>query len=174
MGIFDRTPSKREALEAQLTDTVLDLTAQIAKLEATLKARGKETELTTEANVLREQIAKLNIDKDRIVETNAREKREVTHMVGLERKRQEFEAEQALAGIEQARKEAVLEVKTENLATEREAFKKEMDFREARFNQEVGYLKDLMGQILERLPTVTVDRQITDRTTTTKSSKTAV
>jgi hypothetical protein len=44
-----------------------------------------------------------------------------------------------------------------------------MDFREERFKKEVGYLKDLMAQVLERLPTVTVDRKITE---TTKSSKT--
>lgn len=172
MGIFDKKPDRRAELEANLSEQVLSLRDQIAKLESTLKVRSKESELTATANELRSQIAQLNIDKDRIIETNAREKREVTHMVGLERKRQEFEAEQAMKGIDQARKEAVLEVKSENLTLERAAFQKEMDFREERFKKEVGYLKDLMGQILERLPTVTVDRQITDRTTTTKSSKT--
>lgn len=162
MGLFDRKPTKQQELEANLSDQVLELRDTIAKLEATLRARGKETELTKTANDLREQIATLTIQKDQIVENNAREKREVTHMVGLERKRQEFEAEQAMKGIDQARKEAVLEVKTENLKLEREAFKKEMDFREERFKKEVGYLKDLMGQILDRLPTVTVDRKITE------------
>ena len=168
MGLFDKKPDRRAELEAQLSDQVLELRDSIARLEATLKVKSKETELTATANALKEQIAQLNIDKDRIVEANERDKREVTHMVGLERKRQEFEAEQARAGIETARKEAVLEVKTENLKAEREAFKKEMDFREQRFEEEVGYLKDLMGQILERLPTVTVDRTISEKTTSTK------
>jgi hypothetical protein len=165
MGIFDRTPSKREALEAELSEQVLALRDQLARLESQLKIRSQESQLTVEANKLREQIAQLNIDKDRIVEDNAREKREVTHMVGLERKRQEFEAEEARKGIERARSEAVLDVREENLKAERDAFTKEMKFREERFTAEVGYLKDLMSEILERLPTVTVDRQITDRTT---------
>jgi len=167
--MFQRKPDPKIALEAQLSETVLELRGSIAKLEATLKVKGKEKELTERVTELQEQIAALSIDKDRIIENNAREKREVTHMVGLERKRQEFEAEQAMKGIETARAEAVLEVKTENLKLEREAFKKEMDFREERFKKEVGYLKDLMAQVLERLPTVTVDRKITE---TTKSSKT--
>ena len=52
--------------------------------------------------------------------------------------------------------------------SERKAFAKEMAFREERFTAEVGYLKGLMGEILDRLPTVTVDRQISEKTTTTK------
>ncbi|HEY8057133.1 MAG TPA: hypothetical protein VID94_00210 [Acidimicrobiales bacterium] len=166
MGLFDRKPTDEQ--EAALRTTLDGLKDQIASLEVAIKHRSKESELVVEANALRESIAKLNIDKDRIVEANAREKREVTHMVGLERKRQEFEAEEARKGIERAREEAVLDVRQENLKAERDAFQKEMDFREQRFTAEVGYLKDLMAQILERLPTVTVDRQITDKTTTSK------
>jgi len=144
---------------------------QLAKLnESTIALQVQITELKGERDALKrvkslqEQISRLEIDKGKLVEDNDRKIRETTHMVGLERKRQEFEAEQAKKGIEHARAQAILEVQRENLETERAAFVKEMKFREERFTQEVGYLKDLMTQILDRLPTVTVDRQITETT----------
>jgi hypothetical protein len=161
MGLFD---SQTKELNA----AIIALKGEIAELKAEREATNKELGLSKDVVKLKTQITDLEIQKAKIVEENAREKRDVTHMVGLERRRQEFEAEQARQGIEQARKEAVLEVKAENLKVEREAFKKEMDFREARFVQEVGYLKDLMGQVLDRLPTVSVDRHITEKTTTAK------
>jgi hypothetical protein len=153
MGLFDRQTK-------ELDEAVLALKAEIAGLKMERTAQVESLDAARTVLSLKKQITDLEISKAKIVEDNARREREVTHMVGLERKRQEFEAEQAKIGIEQARKEAVLEVRTENLKVEREAFAKEMKFREERFTKEVGYLKDLMGQVLERLPTVTVDRNI--------------
>ena len=162
MGIFD----------SQIDSSVEKAFAkQLAKLnESTIALQVQITELKGERDALKrvkslqEQISRLEIDKGKLVEDNDRKIRETTHMVGLVRKRQEFEAEQAKKGIEHARAQAILEVQRENLETERAAFVKEMKFREERFTQEVGYLKDLMTQILDRLPTVTVDRQITETT----------
>jgi hypothetical protein len=45
-----------------------------------------------------------------------------------------------------------------------------MSFQEDRFKKEVGYLKDLMEKVLERLPTVTVDRQISDTTSVKRTT----
>ena len=172
MGLFG--PSKEEAaLKAQLSETIIELRAQIANLDADLKARKRESTLLAERDRLKEEINSLQISKSKLVEDNEREKREVTHMVGLERKRQEFEAEQARKGIEHAREVAILEVQQENLDNERQAFAKEMEFREKRFTEEVGYLKDLMTQILERLPTVNVDRQIRETTRPDPGRKTS-
>lgn len=151
MGLFDKQTKELDA-------AVLALKSEIADLRAERTAQMKQLDAAKSVIELRKQITDLEIGKAKLVEDNAREKREVTHMVGLERKRQEFEAEQAMKGIEAARTEAVLRVREENLKTEREAFAKEMKFREERFTKEVGYLKELMGQILERLPTVNVDR----------------
>lgn len=175
--MFARKPSTAEQakidaqakLEAELSEAIAGLRSELAKLESERKARAEERKLSGELEGLQKQIAKLTIDKDRIVEDNAREKREVTHMVGLERKRQEFEAEQAKQSVATARTEAMLEVREENLAAERTAFEQHMKFQNDRFEAEVGYLKDLMGQILDRLPTVTVDRQLSDRTVTRKA-----
>ena len=157
MGLFDKQTR-------ELDTAVLALKAEIEELRIERNAQMKQLDAAKSVIDLKRQITDLEIAKAKIVEDNAREKREVTHMVGLERKRQEFEAEQALKGIETAREEAILEVREENLKAERVAFEKSMDFQQKRFEKEVGYLKDLMGQILERLPTVTVDRQISEKT----------
>lgn len=162
MGFFDG--QKRE-----LDNSILELKKQIAELKLNREAAERRLELADEAVKLKEQIETLKIEKGRITEDNAREKREVTHMVGLERKRQEFEAEQAKKSVETARAEAILTVREENLSQEREAFEAHMKFQNDRFQSEVGYLKELMGQILDRLPTVNVDRQI--RETTKRTAK---
>ena len=167
MGLFDKQTKQLDSATADLETTIASLKSEIADLKAERTAISAERDATKRIKSLQAQISQLEIDKGKIVEENAREKREVTHMVGLERKRQEFEAEQSKKGIEHARKEAILEVQAENLETERAAFVKEMKFREERFTQEVGYLKDLMTQILDRLPTVTVDRQISEKSTKT-------
>jgi hypothetical protein len=164
MALFDR---ERKAL----SDAAVALRDEIEQLKAERAAREKALDLTKDVVSLKRQLTDLEIQKAKITEDNARERREVTHMVGLERKRQEFEAEQARKEIETARAEALLKVREENLTAERKAFEKSMKFREERFVEEVGYLKDLMGQILGRLPTVTVDRTIEERTATGKGTR---
>jgi chromosome segregation ATPase len=166
VGLFDRQNAALEAAKAELDTTILALKAELKNLEAERAARVKVTDLDKVIAKLKEEITGLKIEKSKLDEDNAREKREVMHMVGLERKRQEAEAEQAKKELETAKREATLAVREENLRSEREAFEKSMKFQEERFKKEVGYLKDLMGQILERLPTVTVDRKIEDRTST--------
>jgi hypothetical protein len=162
VGIFDSQID--QAVDKAFAKQLENLANSTAALQVQITELKGERDALKRVKSLQEQISRLEIDKAKIVEDNDRKIRETTHMVGLERKRQEFEAEQAKKGIEHARKEAILEVQAENLETERAAFVKEMKFREERFTQEVGYLKDLMTQILDRLPTVTVDRQITETT----------
>jgi hypothetical protein len=162
VGIFDSQID--QAVDKAFAKQLENLASSTAALQVQITELKGERDALKRVKSLQEQISRLEIDKAKIVEDNDRKIRETTHMVGLERKRQEFEAEQAKKGIEHARKEAILEVQKQNLDTERAAFVKEMQFREERFSQEVGYLKDLMGQILDRLPTVTVDRQINETT----------
>jgi DNA repair exonuclease SbcCD ATPase subunit len=173
VGIFDKQIDAAVGAAfakhvGRLNDSAKELESRIEELKAERDAIAAERDAARRLKTLQEQISRLEIDKAKIVEENARDKREVTHMVGLERKRQEFEAEQARKEIATARAQAVLEVREENLAQERKAFEEHMRFQNDRFTAEVGYLKELMGDILDRLPTVTVDRKISDRTTTTK------
>lgn len=130
------------------------LTQQVAALRAERNAYVEAQQLDATVRDLRERVEKLKIERSTLEEKNAREERELRHMIGLEKKRQEFE-------IESARRETTLQVQEGNLKAERERFEADMKFRSDRFDSEVGYLKDLMGQILDRLPQVDVSQRIT-------------
>ena len=76
-----------------------------------------------------------------------------THKVGLERKRQEFE-------IKQAKREATVNIREENLSADRDRFENQMKFQEERFTKEVKYLKDMMNKMMERLPSAEIYAKI--------------
>jgi hypothetical protein len=107
---------------------------------------------------LREQIETLTIEKNRREEDFSRREREVEHKVGLERKRQEFE-------ISQAKRETSVTLREENLKADRARFEEQMKFHDERFSTEVGYLKDMVGQMLKRLPSTEIflEKEITGR-----------
>lgn len=139
-----------------------ELLKEIRGLRADLQAMTRRAEdaearirAEEELRSLREQVEQGKIERDRQVETHEREKREIQHMVGLERKRQEFE-------IEAAKREAVVTVREENLVAEKKRFEEQLTETTARFQATEEYLKGAFEQVLERLPTVTVDRTITE------------
>lgn len=98
---------------------------------------------------LKEEVEALTIQKGRKEEEYARKEREIEHKVGLERKRQEFE-------VEQAKRETMVKVREENLTADKARFEQEMKFTRDRFTEEVGYLKEMVGKVLERLPTAEI------------------
>lgn len=119
-----------------------------------LKGDGTEkAKLNGEIKRLKKELVDLEIQRDRLSETHEREQRDLKHMIGLEKKRQEFE-------IESAKRETTVSIREENLTADRKRFEDQMDFTTKRFEQEVGYLKDIMVQVLDRLPTVNVDRVV--------------
>lgn len=91
---------------------------------------------------LRKQINNLEIDKGKIEEGNAKRERELEHKIGLEKQRQEAE-------LEMGTREAVVAVREENLTADKERFEGQLEFHEQRFTEEVGYLKDIVGQVLK-------------------------
>lgn len=99
---------------------------------------------------LRAEIETLKIEHSRKQEERAREERELRHMIGLEKKRQEFE-------VESAKKETALKVREENLTADRKRFDEQMAFNTARFEKMEVYLKEMMSEILGRLPNVNVE-----------------
>lgn len=105
---------------------------------------------------LKKQVIDLEINRDKKQEGFDRRERELTHMIGLEKKRQEFEIKQS---VENAR----LAVREENLKAERDQFSKEINFKESQLMTQIDYLQDLMKAILERLPTVTIDKQVSTK-----------
>jgi hypothetical protein len=147
-----RDPEAQRTIE-ELLEEVRGLRAELRKVKSAEAEHREQLGLVEESTELRKKIVDLEIKKDRLVEEHEREKREVKHMVGLERKRQEFE-------IDQAKRETTVTVREENLTADRKRFEEQMQFIQSRFEGEVGYLKGLMESILGRLPTVTVDRTI--------------
>ncbi len=105
--------------------------------------------LSAEVLSLKKQIAELTIAKSTIEETNAMKERELRHMIGLERKRQEVE-------MAQAKRETELTVREGNLVAEKARFEEQLKFNTARFEKMETYLKEMMGDILKRLPNVSM------------------
>ena len=122
----------------------------LAELKVKRDSLMEQVGLAEEVVRLKREIAALQIDRSKITEDHAREDRELRHMIGLERKRQEVE-------VQQAKRDSVLTVREENLAADKQRFEEQMKFHQDRFQAEVGYLKELMGQILNRLPNVEVN-----------------
>ncbi len=98
---------------------------------------------------LKKEIEDLTMERDRKLEEFERKEREIEHKVGLERKRQEFE-------VEQAKRETTVSLREENLQADRERFEGQMKFHEERFTEEVTYLKDMVSDVLKRLPSAEI------------------
>lgn len=105
--------------------------------------------LSEEVLNLKREIADLTIKRDQQKETHDREERELRHMIGLEKNRQQVE-------MEQAKREATLTVREENLKAQQERFEEQLKFNTARFEKMESYLKDMLTDILGRLPNVNV------------------
>ena len=105
--------------------------------------------LSAEVLTLKRQIAELEINKAKIEEEHATRDRELRHMIGLEKKRQEVE-------IAQAKKDTELTVREGNLAAEKTRFEEQLKFNTERFSTMEKYLKDMLTDILKRLPNVSM------------------
>ena len=134
----------------QLLDRLEEVSKHLAETKGQRSAQLEALELTETVQDLKTQIADLEIKQAGLVEKHARERRETEHMVGLQRKRGEFETESA-------KREAVLEVREQNLAAQQKQFEEQMAFRTEQFDGQITYLQGLMGQILKRLPTIGVE-----------------
>jgi hypothetical protein len=149
MGLFN---SGNEAVLAEIQG----LRKQVAELKGEKEGHRETLTLLDQIKVLKKELVDLEIQRDKQKETHEREQRELKHMIGLEKKRQEFE-------VTSAKRETTVTIREENLNADRKRFEQQMDFTTKRFEKEVGYLKDIMGQVLDRLPTVNVDRSISTK-----------
>jgi len=103
-----------------------------------------------ERNKLLDQIERLKREQARLVEENDRKIRETEHKTGLLRAKQEQD-------VAHARRQAVLEVREENLAADKTRFKEEMDFQRRHLQGEVDRIDGVLRAILERLPVIDVE-----------------
>ena len=109
----------------ELVEEIAKLRGEIKLLREEKKAVGKAADLQGEINDLQKKLTELEIEEDRITEKHQRERRDVEHMVGLERKRQEFE-------VEQAKRETQVELREAALTEQRKRFEEQMKFIENR------------------------------------------
>lgn len=128
----------------------------LGRVEGELRGIKTVTDLSAKVKALREEVEKLEVEKGRREEERARKDREIEHKIGLERKRQEFE-------LESGKKDAILKVREENLAADRKRFEEQMKFHDERFTAEVGYLKDMLGEIVKRLPSAEFTADLSPR-----------
>lgn len=124
--------------------------ADIVRQLRALKGIDDVSALQAETIALKKKVTDLEIQRSQKQEEWDKGDRELRHMIGLEKKRQEFE-------IEQAKKETMVTVREENLAADKTRFSEEMKFQRERFEKEVSYLKEMMGDILERLPNINME-----------------
>ena len=125
------------------------LATEMAGLRADVKALKAERDETAERNRLRDQIEELKREKATLAEDSARKVRETEHKTGLLKVKQEHD-------VEHARRMAVLEVREENLAADRERFAAEMAFQREHFDKRADDQDKLLQAILERLPAIDV------------------
>ena len=126
------------------------------RVEDELKEIKTATDLSKKVKELREQVAKLEIEKSQREESFARKERELEHKVGLHKEQTKFE-------LESGKKSAVLDVQQANLAADKKRFEEQMKFHETRFTEEVGYLKDMLADMMKRLPTAEVITNLTNQ-----------
>ena len=120
-----------------------------------LQPISEATFLTEQVLTLKKQIVDLEIAKSKVEEAHKTEERELRHMIGLEKKRQEVE-------LVQAKKEVELTVREGNLKADQKRFEENLKFNTERFETMEKYLKEMMTDILSRLPNVNME--ITKRT----------
>lgn len=149
MGLFKKT-DEQAPVEESVVDELKELRGTVDKILRLVEGRKNVVALTDQVTTLKTEIADLEINKSKVTEVHEREKREVQHFVGLEKKRQEVE-------LDQAKREAKLSVREENLAADKKRFDDHVKFVEDRMDKHLGDIKDLLSKVMERIPTVTVD-----------------
>ena len=145
---------KRNDTEETIKKTVERILRRVLQdAETTLGKIKTIGDLNAKVKELREEVETAKIEKGRKEEGWAKKEREIEHKVGLERNRQKFETEQA-------KREATVTVREENLTADRDRFEGQMKFQQERFTEEVKYLKDMVGQVLKRLPDASIYTEV--------------
>jgi hypothetical protein len=135
-----------------LREDIKKLLESIGRLTVKESQVKQEVGYTEQIIALKKRITDLEISEAKIAETHAREDRELRHMIGLEKKRQEVETAQA-------KREATLAVREENLAAERKRFEDTIESNKKALEDGFGYMREVLKQVMDRLPTVTVSKK---------------
>lgn len=156
MGFFDRIFGYRrvDILAEEVSNAVVSRMAQ--QFQRDFDALNEVESATQQVIDLQKDIAKLQAEKDLITEGFARKERELEHKTGLVRSEIEAEKRQAQKDYDLRVQEAKLEARAVGLQEREKAFTEKMTFIEKRFTEEVGYLKDMVKNMSDRLPDATI------------------
>lgn len=136
---------------------------QIAVRDALNARAGTEIgKREAEITKLKGEIEDLKLSKDRKEEEFSRREREVEHKIGLERLRQEQEVAAQKREAEQAKKQVELTVREANLEAEKIRFADQMNFHQKQMEGQISGLQQLVGQLLERLPSMEIKARISN------------
>lgn len=142
-GLTPEDQLQIEELRSEVIRLRKALDEATTNLAESKELRKKELELSE----LEKQIVKLSIEKDKINEDFARERREIEHKVGLEKTRQEQE-------LTLGKREAIVEVGESNLTKDKKRFEDQMKFNTERFERESAATREILMAVLDALPSV--------------------
>lgn len=154
MGLFG---AQKDPIAEAILKEIRDLSREVATLKGERDSSLEAIHLSEDIVALRKQLTDLRIEKDRETERRERQQREVEHKVGLERMRFEQEKREHEKELAIAKREAQIALREDNLAEERAKFEKDMKFITERFEKEGEYTRELMSEILKRLPNMNVE-----------------
>jgi len=131
--------------DTKLIAEISALSRQVAALKGERNALKDLDNLEQERAQLKKNLTDMKIEWDQEKEKWDREKRETEHLVGLQRKRQEFE-------VEAAKREVELTVREETLKADKERFQEQISYMEESWKQKFKSLEKLMGKVFDRMP----------------------
>lgn len=157
MGLFDRLFGNQKQMQSLVDSVSAEVTSRVALgLQKEFNALNEVENATGIVTALQKQIASLNAEKSNIEEGFARKEREIEHKTGLLRLEIEADQKNAVKEFDLRVKEVQLAAQTVGLQEREKAFTEKMTFIEKRFTEEVGYLKSMVKDMSDRLPTAEI------------------
>lgn len=145
--------NQSDPVAQELLEEVRRLSKKVAELKGEQDYVEERRSLLDDRDRILAEVETLKIEKGRKQEEFARERREIEHATGLHRKQSEWERTKAVD-------EAKITVREENLSAERQRFEDQISFHKEQIAAEVDRLEKLLTGLMERLPTVTVEKSI--------------
>lgn len=148
---------RKTELERTISETVTRIVkSAFDRVDTEVSKLYKISDLSGKVTELKEEIETLRIEKGRVEEDRAKERRELEHKIGLHK-------QQITQDIVLARREASVEVKEANLNADRKRFEEQMKFVQENFTAQTEYLKDIIGDLSKRLPSLDMTADVTPK-----------
>jgi hypothetical protein len=138
----------KRTIDVNLIERIESLYLTLAAVEGRLAEKSEALEVVADYEIVKKKLTDAEIELSKKDEEHARKMRETEHKIGLVRQQMDAESKAA-------KKEAELAVREEAMEQQKAEFDRQMKFREDRFQDEINATRNLMDQILTRLPSYT-------------------